>query len=84
MIIVVTCYDGDPLTKKKTLVASHGIDSETDRVVILPCEEPSTLGAVWHQELREWVLYGEGEKPAADSLGERKSPSIIDFMKYFF
>lgn len=56
MIIVITCYEEDPITKKKVLVASHGIEHKTDKVVILPCEKPEDLGATWDSKLREWVI----------------------------
>lgn len=61
MIICVTgmfdMYDrhGIP-TGHKELLVSHGIDMNTDKTVILPCEHPAKIGARFDGELGEWVL----------------------------
>lgn len=43
-------------TGEKEFTVSHGIDEETLAVVILPCEHPSKLGAVWDGSIMEYVL----------------------------
>lgn len=43
-------------TGRTEFVVSHGIDEDTYRHVVLPCEPPQRLGAVFDDELREWVL----------------------------
>lgn len=59
MIILITgwfdIYDGGVNTGEKEFVVSHGIDTFTDKVVILPNEQPSKLG-VWDNEIGEWVI----------------------------
>ncbi len=60
MIICVTGWfpvykDGHPTGDKEFLV-SHGIDTETDKLVILPCQPPNQLGAKFNIELGEWYL----------------------------
>lgn len=46
---------GMPTGEKEQLV-SHGVDTETDEVVILPQVSPSELGCVYDIELGEYVL----------------------------
>ena len=43
-------------TGRTEFVVSHGIDEDTNRHVILPSEAPQRLGAVFDDELKEWVL----------------------------
>ena len=45
----------------REFVVSHGINPETDEMVILPCEHPSRLGAVFNNEIGEYVIYDKGE-----------------------
>lgn len=47
--------DGRP-TGKKEFTVSHGIDEETARNICLPCEHPKVLGAIYDNDLREWVI----------------------------
>lgn len=51
----VTDYRGRP-TGKKELLVSHGVDEDTGKTVILPCEHPARLGAKIDLELNEYVL----------------------------
>jgi hypothetical protein len=60
-ILCVTCMSQDEdglhnLIGPKKLVVSHGVDLETDKHVILPNEHPSILGALWDENLREYVI----------------------------
>lgn len=63
MIIVVTGWFEDydrygMKTGKKVFGVSHGIVEETGESVVLPCEnDPRNLGAVWHENMGEWVIY---------------------------
>lgn len=65
-IICITCWtdqlgpQGRP-TGRKELVVSHGINEDTGRTVILPCEPPAALGATLDRNLNEWVLDGPDE-----------------------
>ena len=61
MIILVTGwfdkYDHNGhRTGEQEFVASHGYDTETDRNVIVSCDHPSKLGAVFYPSLQEWVI----------------------------
>lgn len=51
----VTDHNGIP-TGKKELLVSHGIDEDTGKAVILPCEHPARLGAQIDIDLNEYVL----------------------------
>lgn len=35
---------------------SHGIEEDTDRVVVMSSEHPTELGTVFDQEIGEWVI----------------------------
>lgn len=61
MIICVTGYfdkyDKNGFkTGEKEFLVSHGIDSNTDYPVTLPCVHPSVLGAVFDTAYNEYVL----------------------------
>lgn len=63
MIILVCDWfniyrDGIP-TGEKEYVASHGIDVDTGRHVIVQCIPPQRLGAKYDSKIGEWILYGE-------------------------
>jgi hypothetical protein len=55
-IIVITTNEVNARTGKMQLIASHGIDERTGRAVILPWEPPDSLGAVYNQEIGEYVI----------------------------
>ena len=63
MIIVVTGwfdeYDRYGMkTGKKVFGVSHGIDGETGETVIMSFEnDPKHIGAVWNDNIGEWVIY---------------------------
>ncbi len=43
-------------TGEKDFIVSHGINEDTGDAVILPCEHPNALSAVWDKDIREYVL----------------------------
>lgn len=60
MILLITGWfynrtEGSSKGQKEFLV-SHGIDLETDQVVILPNEHPKNLGAILDVNSGEWVI----------------------------
>lgn len=52
MIILITCWD----EYTNRLVVSHGVDEETGRNVILPCNPPSYFKATFNHDIGEWVI----------------------------
>ena len=63
MIICITrwfdIYDRQGYkTGKKEFVVSHGVDTDNNgKIVVLPTEHPRDLGAIFSEEIREWVIY---------------------------
>lgn len=43
-------------TGDKEFLVSHGIEEHTDKIVILPCEHPNILGAIYDKKLCEYVI----------------------------
>lgn len=56
MIIVITSKERNEKTGKVETVVSHGVEAETGRVVVLPCETPERIGAKFNAEFGEFVL----------------------------
>ncbi len=56
MIVVIVNTEIDPFSGKKTLIVSHGVDSETDLPVTLPPLHPEQIGAKFNAEIGEYVL----------------------------
>ena len=62
MIVLITHWvrdediHGIPYGDKKLRV-SHGINLDTDKVIITSNEHPESMGAVFDPELMEWVIY---------------------------
>lgn len=61
MIVCITgtfpvCDNEGHTTGKTEFVVSHGYNTETDKKVILPNEHPRSLGAVFDNQIGEWVL----------------------------
>lgn len=56
MIIVITVKEINENTGREHLIVSHGIDKVTGKAVILPCETPAEIGAVFNTDLGEYVL----------------------------
>lgn len=57
MIVVITNWETNPKTGHKQLIVSHGVDSETLQDIVLPNETPEALGAVFDQNIKEYVLH---------------------------
>ncbi len=56
MIIVITTTERNERSGRMEVLASHGIDQKTDRTVILPCEPPAAIGAVFDDAIGEYVI----------------------------
>jgi hypothetical protein len=56
LIIVITIKEKNPRTGREELIASHGVDAVTGKNVILSCEHPEKLGAVYDDEIGEYVI----------------------------
>lgn len=59
IIIVITVKEKNQRTVREELVVSHGIDEHTGKTVILPCEPPERIGAVFNAEIGEYALSDE-------------------------
>ena len=63
MIICITgwfdIYDRQGYkTGKKEFVVSHGVDTDNnDKIVVIPNEHPRDLGAIFSEDIGEWVIY---------------------------
>ena len=50
-------YDNNGMkTGRKEFLVSHGVCEDILKNIILPCENPSVLGAKFDKELNEWIL----------------------------
>ena len=58
MIVLVTHTETDSRGRTQT-IASHGIDLETGRNVVVQQNEPRKLGAIFHQDMGEWVIMND-------------------------
>ena len=61
MIICVTCdsiiYDNNGIpTGKTNFCVSHGIDSKTQKKIIMSNDHPRTLGSVFDDDIGEWII----------------------------
>ncbi|CAB3737669.1 hypothetical protein LMG22037_06169 [Paraburkholderia phenoliruptrix] len=56
MIIVIVTTEEDPKTGKSQQVVSHGVDTDTGKNIILPCDSPASVGAEWDSQIGEYVL----------------------------
>lgn len=58
MLILITHSEINSKTGKKQIIVSHGIDYQTDKTVILPCEPISHFtDAEYNETLMEYVIY---------------------------
>lgn len=60
MIVVITAWfeiESGPYKGEKRLLADYGIDYDTMQGVVLPTEPPLSLGAIYNNELQEYVIY---------------------------
>lgn len=56
MIIVVTYMETNERNGRLERFASHGINTDTDKIVTLPQVDPEQLGARFDPEIGEYVL----------------------------
>ena len=57
MIVIITTLEKDRKSLYYgKLVASHGYNTDDDKLVALPCETPESLGAKYDPKIGEWVL----------------------------
>jgi len=56
MVMLIVNREEDPGNGRLQLVVSHGIDMETDEVVVMPPVHPRETGAMFDMRLGEWVL----------------------------
>ena len=56
MILVITITETNENTGKPEPLASHGVDLDTGKNVVLPGVHPRDLGATVDAELNEWVI----------------------------
>jgi hypothetical protein len=59
VILLITGYYDVPQKSgppRKAFMTSHGIDLDTDRVVITSNDPPQHLGARFDPEMQEWVI----------------------------
>lgn len=56
MIIVIVTKERNPRTGRMEEIVSHGVDADTGKTVILSCESPQAIGAVFDSEIGEYVL----------------------------
>ena len=82
MIVLITVYEKNEITGKKELITSHGETHGGLRRVILPCEPPLDLGAVFNTEIDEWVIYEDGETPQHQASS--KPSSLVNNIKNSF
>jgi hypothetical protein len=73
MILLVTGWfdiygeHGYP-TGEKEFVVSHGVNLETGRNVVLPCDHPNRLGAVYDHDRCSWVIPDKKERELNERL----------------
>ncbi|GAB0154423.1 hypothetical protein [Marinobacterium sp. BA1] len=79
-ITLITMYEKNPKTGKDELIVSHGLD-DFMRVVILPTEHPASLGAVFDDDIREWILpesaIGSKPFPTASAATSPSSDQVV-------
>ena len=56
MILVIVNNERDSKTGRLQQIVSHGVEVDSGRIVILPNESPSDIGAVFDAQLSEYVL----------------------------
>jgi len=60
-ILVIVVKERNENTGKLEEIVSHGISIASGKTVILPSEHPSTLGAVFDPEIREYLIRAPSE-----------------------
>ena len=56
MVVVIFTKQRNPRTGQMEQIASHGVDTDTNRAVTLPSISAQELGAVFNRDLTEYVL----------------------------
>ena len=62
MILVIANHERNERTGRLTLVTSHGVDIDSGRHIALPQVHPGTLGAVFNENVGEYVLNSAQEE----------------------
>ena len=59
-ILLITCTETNKRTGKKETIVSHGIDMDSGKTIILPCDPIEvfvrTCGARFDQDMGEWIM----------------------------
>jgi hypothetical protein len=61
MIIVYTTKEKNSHTGRTEIIVSHGISTNTNKLVILPSEPIHTFGAKFDAHIGEYVLHEENK-----------------------
>lgn len=61
-ILVVTTVEYNEKSRRNERLVSHGINMETDEVVVMPCEPVERSGAVFDSDLGEYVIREESPR----------------------
>lgn len=87
-IIVIVTKERNPTTNREELIASHGIDSVTGKVVILPTDRPQDIGAEYDADIGEYIIRATPSsaqvlKPAHPEKIERVLPAEAPKRRFF-
>lgn len=69
-IVVITVLEENPKTHRNEIVVSHGIDYSTGKNVVMSGDRPQDIGAVFIQDLGEWVLRADPNETKLDRARE--------------
>jgi hypothetical protein len=61
MIIVYTTKEKNSHTGRTEIIVSHGIDTNTGKLVIMPSEPIHFIGAVFDKRIGKYVLHEENK-----------------------
>ena len=56
MLLVITSFEFDDKTHRRELRSDFIQDTDTNRRFVCPGDHPRALGAVFNEQLGEWVL----------------------------
>lgn len=69
MIIVIVTKEREKYTGNYREIVSHGIDLDNeDSIVVLPQEPPDWVGAIFNNEVGEYVLYNKEERAEQEEI----------------
>lgn len=54
MVVVITHIEKTP--DGLQILVSHGVCLDTGKHIVLPCDHPSKLGAVFDERYGEWII----------------------------